>query len=191
MAALLAIDVGFIIVNIAAVLAAKAHVIAAVPEMLKVTHDLALPEDFNYVKWAVIAAALIWLSIRDRWLPPLLWAVVFLMILADDSLQFHETLGHAMSTALDLPSNAMLYGDDLGEVAVFGIMGLIALGLGIAAFSQSGRASRVLGLRYCIVIAGLGFFGVGIDTAHQIIVHLLNGTWFDTVLQQIAGMLED
>jgi hypothetical protein len=184
-------DVTLILLNVAAVLAFKAELIAEVPELLKVTHDLSVPEDFNYAKWAVIVVALLWMAFRDRWLTPVLWAVVFMMILLDDAFQVHEWLGHDVAIALGLPSNSLLYGDDFGELVVFGLMGLVALGIAVTSFAQKGPLARVMTLRYALVVVALGFFGVGVDAFHQMVVHAVTGSFFETILPQLMALFED
>ncbi|MGL4235167.1 hypothetical protein [Tabrizicola sp.] len=185
------VDLCFILVNVLAIVARKASLISGVPEMLEVTNDGALPEDFNYLKWAVIVLALCWLAIRKRWLAPALWALVFMMILADDALQLHERLGHEVSVNSALPSNSLLYGDDLGEILVFVAMGLVAIVLTTALFKRQGVADRTLSLRYALIIAGLGFFGVGVDALHQVMAHLLQGASFSSALPRLLGLIED
>jgi hypothetical protein len=188
---LLLVDAAFILLNILAVLAFKAHLIAEVPDLLKVTHDLTLPEDFNYLKWGTIALALFWMAYRDRWLTPFLWGIVFVMILLDDSIQIHEMLGHDISVAERLPSTSLLYADDLGELIVFGLMGLIALGIAVTSFSQKGATSRKMTIRYICIVCGLAFFAVGLDALHQMVVQATIGTALETILPQVMGLLED
>ena len=189
--ALVAVDFAFILVHILAGIAVRAHLIAEVPDILRVTSDLSLPEDFNYLKWGLITISLIWLAIRDRWWPPFLWAIVFAMILLDDSFQLHEWLGHEVSVEASLASNAYLFADDMGEIAVFGLMGLTVVAIMATSFTRKGSLARKLGLRYATIIGGLALFGVGIDAMHQMIAHLVEGGWLETVLPQLTGVFED
>jgi hypothetical protein len=188
---LLLVDLTLILLNIVAVFAFKAHLIAEVPELLKVTHDLSLPEDFNYLKWALIATALFWMAYRDRWLTPFLWGIIFVMILLDDAFQIHEMLGHDVSLEANLPSTSLLIADDLGELLVFAFMGLVALGIAVTSFAQKGAFSRTMTIRYVLIVIGLGFFGVGIDAFHQMVVHLVTDTALETILPQMMGLVED
>ena len=188
---LLGIDVGFIVLNAAAVVAFDASLISRVPDMLKVTADLAAPEDFNYLKWLVIAVALIWVSIRDRWLAPVLWSLVFAMILVDDSFQVHEQLGGWLSNNVPFFEDMTLYGRDLGEVTVFGAMGLITLAIFAFLFTRKDPATRDMSKRYILIVLALGFFGVGLDAVHAVISQLTGASALATLLQQVFGMLED
>lgn len=188
---LLAIDFAFIAVNVIAVLSYDASMIDAVPTYLKITEDLQPPEDFNYLKWLVIAVALVWLAVRDRWLAPILWAAVFAMILSDDALQVHERLGSILSDWLSIPDNTLVYGKDLGEILVFGLMGLVTLAVAVFLLSRRDAPSRRMNKRYFIIILALGFCGVGFDAIHAIIQHLTGTSALATLAQQVLGMMED
>ena len=56
--AFVAIDLGFILLNILAVGAHHLSLIDTVPEALRITQDGALPEEFNYLKWLIIVVSL-------------------------------------------------------------------------------------------------------------------------------------
>ncbi len=189
--AFVTIDLGFILLNAAAIAAHHFGMIDAVPGVLKITQDGALPEEFNYLKWGVIAISLIWLALRDHWLAPLSWALIFLMILADDSMQLHEQLGAALSSWSELPSSTYFYADDLGEILAFAVMGLFAFGLAGVLYWRSGAAGRVLSLRCAVILMALGGFGVGIDAIHQLVSHMAEGMPFGTLLSQLFGMVEE
>lgn len=187
--AFLTIDLGFILLNAAAIGAVHFHLIDAVPDSLKITHDWALPEEFNYFKWAVIVVSLLWLAVRDHWFAPACWAVIFMMILADDAFQFHEWFGDVMSRAL--PSSAYFSGADFGELLAFGAMGLAAVAVAVVLFLRSRAAGRALTLRYGLLILLLGGFGVGVDAVHQFISQFTLGMSVETLVSQIFGMIEE
>lgn len=188
---LLAIDFAFILVNVLAVLAVDVSLLDHMPIWLKITEDRQPPEDFNYLKWLVIAVALVWMAIRDRWLAPLLWAVVFTMILTDDAFQMHENLGNVIAGLLGIPDNTLVYGKDFGELIVFGTIGAITLAIALFLITRKDLASRQLNKSYLYIVLALGFFGVGIDALHSIIVHLTGFSGIATMLQQFFGMVED
>lgn len=189
--AFVAIDLGFILLNVLAVVAHHLSLIDAVPEALRITQDGALPEKFNYLKWAIIVVSLAWLALRDHWLAPFGWALVFAMILADDSLQLHEQFGTAISSSSWVPSSDLFYGSNVGEVLAFAIMGLIALGIGAVLYRRSRAPGRALTLRYALVLLVLGGFGVGVDALHQLVSNVTEGTSLATLLSQFFGLLEE
>ncbi|MBL9048932.1 MAG: hypothetical protein JNK19_02340, partial [Tabrizicola sp.] len=148
-------------------------------------------EDFNYLKWAVMVVALLWIGLRDRWLPAVLWAIVFAMILIDDSFQLHEGFGERISVELNLQSAFFLFGNDFGEILVFLAMGAIALILTVVLLFRSSRETGKISARYYGVLLGLGFFGVGIDAIHQVITHILESKGGGTLFSSVFALLED
>jgi hypothetical protein len=189
--AFVAIDFTFILLNALAVVAHQLSLIDAVPEVLRITQDGALPEQFNYFKWAVIMISLAWLALRERWLAPFGWALIFAMILADDSLQLHEQFGAAISSSSWVPSNDVFYASNVGEMLAFAVMGLIALAIGTVLYLRSRAAGRALSLRYGLVLLVLGCFGVGVDAAHELVSNVTDGAALATLLSQLFGMVEE
>ena len=189
--AFLVIDLGFILLNAFAIAAHHFNLIASVPEALRITQDGALPEEFNYLKWATIVVSLFWLAVRDRWLAPFGWALVFAMILADDSLQLHERFGLAVSSSSWIPSSDVFYASNVGEVLAFAMMGVVALTIAAVLYVRSRAPGRALSLRYIAVILVLGCFGVGVDGLHQLVSNATEGTSVATLLSQLFGMIEE
>lgn len=188
---LLAIDCAFIAANVLAVLAVDTALIDHVPLWLKITEDRQPPEDFNYLKWLVIIAALGWQALRDRWLAPGLWALVFALVFADDAFQLHEGLGDTLSGALGVVDGALITAHDLGEILVFASLGTVTVLIALVLILRKDPASRHMNSTYLMVIIGLGVFGVGIDALHSVISHLTGSSGLATALQQFLGMVED
>ena len=188
---LLTVDVSFMLLDAAAFLAEKAALISDIPDELKITRDGALPEMLGYVKWAIIIVALVWLAIRDLWSVPFRWALVFLMVLIDDSLQEHETIGAMIADSLPLPASLQSQSQDIGEVMVFGAMGLIAILLTATLFTRNGPVARALSIRFMLIIVFLAFFGVALDFLHQSIRLLTEGSFAAQFLPQVFALLED
>jgi hypothetical protein len=189
--ALLAIDCAFIAANVLAVLAVDLSLTDHVPIWLKITEDREPPEDFNYLKWLVIIVALGWMAIRDRWLAPALWALVFALILADDAFQIHENMGESLAGVLGAFDSALLSARDLGEMLVFGTLGTIAVSIALLLYLRNDPPSRRMNQTYVLVMIALGIFGVGMDALHAMIEHVTGSSGLATALQQFLGMVED
>lgn len=188
---LLAIDLVFILVNVLAAFAKDMSLLAEVPRQLKITEDRSIPEFFNYLEWFAIFAGLLWLGLRDRWLAPSLWALVFLLILVDDAFQMHEQIGRYLSGRLELPDFTLIYGNEIGEIVVFSVMGALALLITGILLTRRDEPSRWLSRRYFLIVLALGFFGVGVDALHSMIAHLTDGTPHASALARLFGTLED
>ena len=187
----LVIDLGFIGLNVAASALGKLHLVGPLPAFLMVTEDLGIPEFFNYFKWALIAVALAWIAVRDRWFAPLAWALIFTMILVDDSMQVHEHLGVVISRVAKLPENMLFHGNDLGEVVAFVMMGTIAALLVLTSLFDKDPASRRLATRYVLVIAGLSAFGVAVDALHQVLWYMAEAHLAPGTPSTLLGLIED
>jgi hypothetical protein len=185
------VDVVFVLSNVIAFLAEKLALIAKIPDFIKITRDGAAPEYFGYIKWAVIILSLLWLAIRERWLAPARWAIVFVIILIDDSIQIHETVGLMLTEHLTLPVSLQAQTQDIAELLVFGTMGLIALALTASMFFSRDHYTRAISKRLGLVILFLVFFGVFLDFLHQTITNFSTGTFAAPFLPQIFAMLED
>lgn len=188
---LVVIDVAFILVNLVAAIARDVDLISAVPPMLKISEDRALPEGFNYLKWMVICAALLLMGLRTRWLAPALWATVFFLILIDDSFQLHEHFGSRLATLLELADYSLLSGTAMGEIAAFGAMGMLAVALVGALFRQRDPETQLLSQRYLVIILALGIFGVGFDLMHAAVRNLTFAPHVVSLLSQIFTVIED
>ncbi len=189
--AVLATDFAFILTDLLAFVAEKAQWIVVVPPFLKITRDGSLPELVGYLKWLVIIVGLVWLSIRDRWSAPFRWSLVFVMILADDSLQIHETLGLILWDKIPFPPSLYDRGEDISEVIAFGGMGLVAIALTAPLFTRHGPVARAISLRLAMMVGGLVFFGVLIDFLHQLISLASKGTIVDGLLPPFMSLIED
>lgn len=188
---LLTLDIGFMLLGAVAYFAKLASLISDIPAELKITVDGALPEMLGYVKWVIIIVSLVWLTIRDRWLVPFRWALVFFMVLIDDSLQEHESLGAMIAGSLPLPASLQSQSQDIAEVLVFGAMGIVVVLLTATLFTRNGHVARALSIRFMLIIVFLAFFGVALDFLHQSIRLFTEGTFAAEFLPQFFALLED
>lgn len=161
------------------------------PRLWRISEDRALPEDFNYLKWALISVSLIIIAIRDRWVIPFVWALVFLMILADDSLQIHETIGWHIGERLGLDVRFHLKPPEQGELFVFAVMGLSVVFLVGFSLTKAGASSRRLSTLYSLIIVALAFFGVVLDVIHQGIVNFADVNPSAAFFKHLFALLED
>lgn len=188
---LLAVDLAFILIHGTGFILNRLGLTGKLPSMFWIAQDGGLPEDFNYLKWAVIVVALLWVAVRDRWWTPFAWSLVFLLILFDDSMQIHETFGTLIARYADLQPGFFLEPSDLGEIFVFGLMGCVVVLLTGLTFIKGEGVRQQISLAYAAVILALGFFGVGIDALHQAIVYLGRGAVSEGLLPHIFALLED
>ncbi|MFP4326952.1 MAG: hypothetical protein ACLFQL_03000 [Paracoccaceae bacterium] len=183
LAALLAVDLCLIGIHGVLGLRRAADPSAPWPDMLNIAREASLGELFGYAKWLAVV-----LSLRAAWQrhgDPLYAAAagVFLLALADDSLRLHENSAHVLM-AFDLHLRHGPWIFPFGELAVWALLGLIALALLVRAYPGSGPEARAKLLPQAVLFGGVVFCAIGIDLLHGASEEL-------SMTSGILGILED
>lgn len=152
--------------------------------MLAITVDASYGEAYQYLKelWAALLLAL--LALRTRQPVYLLWSALFLYLLADDALRFHEQAGLWIAARFELGDAFGLRADDLGELGFLGgLAGIIALAF-ITTSSRSSPDAAEASKTFLALLGLIAFFAVAVDMLHS----LLRDTG---LLGSFIGMIED
>jgi hypothetical protein len=178
-------DVVLIGVHVLFGLAIAAGVTIPWPDFLHIGKDWSGGEILNYIKWFLVIFALIW-AYSERRSPVLLGLAAFFAIcLIDDSLQVHERGSLWLVEHTDMYA---FFGSDqgiMGELMVWGLLGLVAsVGLAIG-WVRSDSDQRRLVVPALGLFAGILFCAVVIDVLH----HKL--TTPGGLTAGLFGMLED
>jgi hypothetical protein len=130
------------------------------------TTDGAIAEQFNYAK-LLVAGVMMAIAWRCSQVPLYVgFAVMFFILLCDDSLQIHETGGAWISRAFGFVPMLGLRAVDFGELIVMGAMGALAL-VALTAGSLRTPKDQSIFLPYFLGAIGLLVFCGGlIDMAH-------------------------
>ena len=132
-----------------------------------VTRDGGLGETYQYLKMFWIVLLLTGVSVRTGRLSYVSWALLFLYLLLDDSLQLHERLGSMVASRMGYAPAFHLRAQDFGELTVVGSVGLFfACVLALTWWrgdQEFRRVSRGLALLFGVVV----LFGVGVDMLHS------------------------
>ncbi len=136
--------------------------------------DRSVMEVWGYLQQALAAGMLAVVAVRKR--APLLgaWAATLSVVVLDDSLQWHERFGAWLSQQVDLPRVAGLRPVDLGELAMWAMLGLGAAVLLSVTYVRSSPQERRLTYPLLAIIAFLGGFAVGVDMVHTALEVYLN-----------------
>ncbi|RBY78021.1 hypothetical protein DQ239_10000 [Blastococcus sp. TF02-09] len=126
------------------------------------------PEQFGYAKEAGCAALLLLLWRRTRSGVFAAWAAVFACALVDDRLRVHEQVGGWVARQLALPDVGGLQGQDLGELVVWGLVGVLPLVAVVVLHRRSPQPVRAVSRGMAVVVAGYAFFGVVVDQLHAL-----------------------
>lgn len=184
----IAVDITFILIHIGGWATFRLGLTGDVAFVLRISEDRSIPEMFNYLKWLVIVVGLTKVAFRDQWLVPAGWATVFLLLLLDDSLQLHETVGVLIAETFQLQDDALLQAGDSGELIYAGVMGGLVALLAGSSLLKSDPRSRQLSLAYILVIVAFGFFSVVVDAVQR---GIINAFPEHGLLQDIAAVLEE
>jgi len=143
--------------------------------------DWGYAEVFQYIKEYWIVALLIAAGVRLKAKVYFPWALLFVYLLFDDSLQVHENVGKYIATSFNIPGVFNLRSIDIGELLVGLAAGGILL-LFVAYYHwKSSLIRRRSSWTLFLMLVMVAFFGVFVDLLHSAI------PWFHGVF----GLIED
>ena len=178
---LLSIDAALILISALIGLLIVLKVMTVWPDFLNIGMDWSAGEIFNYIKWLAIAGIFALAFLRRRNAIFACLSFVFLLILADDSLQLHE---RSASLRLIEANGDRGLAQAYSEIVFWCVLGLLCLGVILAAWRKTPADIRrrlwpALWL-FCGVVAS----GVVVDFFH-------NFTGEKTVVSGLLLLLED
>ncbi|MBP7149285.1 MAG: hypothetical protein KBD01_17280, partial [Acidobacteria bacterium] len=138
-------------------------------EYFSLGRDLGYGETFQYVEEFWIIVMLGSLLARTRRAVYGAWGLLFVYLLLDDSLMFHETFGQAFAGLFGFGPLLGLRAKDLGEVAVSATAAAL-LGLVVgAAYFRGSRDDRSLARQLALFVGLAAFFGVVFDMVNFVL----------------------
>lgn len=145
-------------------------------------------EQFGYVQQAAIAVLLLVLALATRRGVFVAWGALYACALADDSLRLHENKGAWLADRIGehfwFPDGLLgLRANDLGEMLVWGLLGVVPLAAAILLHRRSDPSTRRDSLALAALLALYMFFGGVVDQLHVLVM--------DTPIDDAVGTLED
>lgn len=133
------------------------------PQIWSLSADYSASEFFGYFN-LLGAAGLLYATFKRVRHPLLLsWAIIFMVLLADDVLLIHEFGGEWIGGLVPVDQFAGVAIHHVGELAAWLALGLLSLAVLLKGmFESSGDELRYNGF-FFFVVAGLVFCGIGID----------------------------
>ncbi len=151
--------------------------------------DGGIPEFYGYAMQAVIAGLLVILAVRARAGVLAAWAAVYLIVLLDDSLRLHEDGANWLGRTLPVPADhATALSEDLGELIVWGVLGLVPLLAVLVLHRRSEPGERSISRAIALLFALLIFCAVVLDAVHAMFGYGLAG-WFLAALEDGGELL--
>ncbi|MGZ8213585.1 MAG: hypothetical protein ACXWTP_03695 [Methylosarcina sp.] len=159
---LISADFAFIALNV---------ITHTLPENLRnplfiIEKDRTYPELYQYIKYFWVILLLIYLSVKYRVFQYLAWVLLFIYFLCDDSLRIHEQAGHQLSKNFNFAPLFGLGVNEVGELMISGIIGLILFPFLIWAYWSGSPEFRKVSHDIALLVAMFVFFGVVVDMAH-------------------------
>ena len=157
--------------------------------------DGGVGEIFQYAKelWIVLLFTL--LAVRRFQLNHLTWAVLFGYLFVDDALQLHEKAGEMVARASTSETIAGLRAEDVGELTVYIVFGLLAVLLISATLLRSNAETKTVCLRFVIIMGLLFATAVLADLVHSRISNICDAfgipEGIKIVLYYGLGIVED
>jgi hypothetical protein len=148
-----------------------------------VTVDGSLGETYQYLKMFWIVLLLTGVSVRTGRLSYLSWALFFLYLLLDDSLQLHERLGSMVVARMGYVPAFRLRAQDFGELTVVGSAGLFFACLLAFTWWRGDQEFRRVFRGLALLVGVVLLFGVGVDMLHPMVD--------SSSLKTALGLLED
>ena len=135
--------------------------------LFSIEKDWGYPELFQYIKEYWIIILLVILSFVNKHIIYFSWTLLFIYLLLDDSLQFHENIGDYLVNTFNIQPMFNLRAQDLGELLVSAFFATFLFSfIAISAFFSSTK-ERILSLHLSILVFLLAVFGVIVDMLHQ------------------------
>ncbi len=146
--------------------------------------DRGYSEVFQYLKEYWIAIMFCWLGFIKREWFYFAWSLLFVYLLADDSLVLHERLGAKVAEHFSYHPFLLIPAHDLGELSVFVISGAILFAIiGVAYYYGTADFRSVSRIMIKLTLL-LVYFGVVIDMLHVMIDE-------SSIIYTLAGVIED
>jgi hypothetical protein len=171
LALLLTLDVLFIIAHIAFIFLIYIRVQFdwSISDSFMIERDGSYPEIYQYVKYLIVIIILIYLILKKQGIGYVAWLILFVLLLLDDSLQFHETFGTWVSNKFNYSPMFGLRIQDLGELTYVALFGSILLFFLVFGYLKGNEKYRKINIDLGVLFALFLFFGVGIDMIDELV----------------------
>lgn len=188
LAALLAVDVALGAAHVLGLAAAPVSSAASATwqstSVWSLSADRSLAERFGYLQAATAAGLLALAAWSSRRPTHLAWAALLTVVVLDDALFLHERGGAALVRWAGVPDPPTgLRAQDLGELAVWGLLGVLPLAAVVLAHRRSDAVGRRRSAAVAVCLAALVGCEVVLDLLHEVAPPGLPAT--------TVGMLED
>ena len=134
-------------------------------------NDGGYPEMFQYLQFIIGIILLIKLFMKTKKMGYVSWLILFILMLLDDSLTFHERFGAWVTEKFNYSPMYGLRAQDLGELTYVAIFGSILFFFLVGGYYYGDKKYRKTAIDLGLLFAIFLFFGIGVDMLHELINH--------------------
>lgn len=161
LALLLAADLAFALVEIAVII--TDYGFPGAYRLSLQTDGLGLAEIYGYSHELLVFGILTDAALRLRSAVAWFWSAVILYIFIDDAIQIHEHIGGRLARSLGFSDAGSLRAQDLGELALYVVVGVVAVTALVTVERHTGDGVDSLTLLLVPLVGLFAFFAVGVD----------------------------
>ncbi len=181
---LFALDITLILISAVWGFAFLKGMIAVRPDFWNTDLDWSAGELLNYIKWLVLALVFFMAYFRDKATIMLSLALVVLILLADDSLQLHETLGPTVVHAIGLQNIIGVKAYTIGPMVIWAALGMVILSITLMGWRITPTELRSKLYPVFAYFFAIMFCAIGIDVIRELFD-------FPKIIKGILGIFED
>lgn len=152
-------------------------------------NDDGYPEMFQYLQFVLGIIILIKLLIKTKKIGYVSWLILFVLMLLDDSMKFHERFGTWATEKFNYSPMFGLRAQDLGELTYVAIFGSILLIFLVGGYFYGDKKYRKTAIDLGLLFAVFLFFGIGVDMLHEFINHNRYTLLFIVLLEDGGEMI--
>lgn len=155
---------------------------------LRLDMDFGYAERFQYFQYLSIATLLFISFFQQKRGVYLIWVLFFLLLFADDAFTIHEIFGAQLINNFDVPRFLGLRSQDIGELLVAAMLGLLFLLPLVHTFIWGSRKGKEISIHFIVLIGVFLFFGIGVDMLHSLLKEM-PGSGALTVIEDAGEMI--
>ena len=152
-------------------------------------NDDGYPEMFQYLQFVIGIIILIRLFIKTKKMGYISWLILFVLMLLDDSLRFHERFGSWITEKFNYSPMLGLRAQDFGELTYVAVFGSILIFFLVIGYYYGDKKYRRIAVDLGLLFAVFLFFGIGIDILHEFINHNRYSLLFIVLLEDGGEMI--
>jgi len=149
--------------------------------LLSIEKESGYAEIYQYIKEFWIFILMLIIAVKEKRLIYFAWSLLFLYLLIDDAIAFHEKVGNYLTNYIEFKPVFNLKPADIGELCASAVFGFFLFASIFVSYLFSSPGEKKISKQLFILVLILAFFGVFFDMLH-VAIHWGESVW---------GIIED